>query len=266
MTIKLVLSDIDGTLINAQNELPSKVQQAIINYSQHGTFVLATARPPQATIPFMNQLPQNTLAICLNGSLIIQKRLNSFQAIAKYQLPLTSIQGLLTLLTSHHLNLAVNFFTERHWLVSKRDFWVQNEENLTQTTAQVIPDLDQQLADHTFYKILCMGEPDTINQLSQYLTQAHLPLNFNRSKATYLEIAAQDVSKLKGMEFIMQKLNCTPDQTLAIGDGENDLPMINAAGIGVATANALPTVKAQAQYIVADCDHDGVQEALVRFT
>ncbi|MBR1696740.1 MAG: HAD hydrolase family protein, partial [Anaerovibrio sp.] len=64
---------------------------------------------------------------------------------------------------------------------------------------------------------------------------------------------------------LAEKYNIPMDSVLAIGDSNNDLTMIEAAGFGVAMGNANENVKKIAEYEVADCDHDGVAEAIERF-
>ena len=60
-------------------------------------------------------------------------------------------------------------------------------------------------------------------------------------------------------------MGISPDEAIAFGDSFNDIPMLRAAGMGVAMGNAEQAVKEAADYITDDCDRDGVAKALERF-
>ena len=62
-----------------------------------------------------------------------------------------------------------------------------------------------------------------------------------------------------------EKLGIPIAETIAVGDQTNDLEMIRAAGLGVAMGNATEEVKAAADLITADCDHDGVAEIIEKY-
>ena len=79
------------------------------------------------------------------------------------------------------------------------------------------------------------------------------------------EISKAGVTKKEGLEFLANYLGTDLEHTMAIGDSENDLSMINAAGIGVAMGNASDDVKSVANYITTTNNEDGVAEAIKKF-
>ena len=86
-----------------------------------------------------------------------------------------------------------------------------------------------------------------------------------KSTPVYIELIKPGVNKATAIARLAEKYNIPMDSVLAIGDSNNDLTMIQAAGFGVAMGNANENVKKIAEYEVADCDHDGVAEAIERF-
>ena len=80
-----------------------------------------------------------------------------------------------------------------------------------------------------------------------------------------LEFTRADVNKGVALHALAKILSIDPDETMAIGDTENDLAIIKAAGIGVAMGNATPAVKAQADYMTDDNESDGVATAMEHF-
>ena len=80
-----------------------------------------------------------------------------------------------------------------------------------------------------------------------------------------LEVIAGDIDKGEALCFLLRHLGLEASQVLAMGDGGSDLPLLQAAGIGVAMANATEGVKAAADFVTTSCDEDGVAVALEKF-
>ena len=80
-----------------------------------------------------------------------------------------------------------------------------------------------------------------------------------------VEINAVGVDKGSGLQALCRCLNIPISAAIAIGDSENDRPLLRDAGLPLAMGNAIADVKAAAQYVMPDCDHDGVAEAIERF-
>jgi hypothetical protein len=79
------------------------------------------------------------------------------------------------------------------------------------------------------------------------------------------EIVASDANKKIGLSELCEMCNVAMDEVMAIGDNENDLEMLEAAGIGVAVGNAIEKVKNIADYICEANYTDGVVEAIHKF-
>jgi len=80
-----------------------------------------------------------------------------------------------------------------------------------------------------------------------------------------VEVNATGVDKGSGLQALCRCLNIPVSAAIAIGDSENDCPMLRDAGLPLAMGNAIDDVKAASEYIMPDCDHDGVAEAIERF-
>ena len=90
-------------------------------------------------------------------------------------------------------------------------------------------------------------------------------LSICRSAPFFIETMPLGVGKDTSLEILLCAKGLTPANLMACGDGWNDLPMIRLAGMGVAMGNAQPPVKAAANYLTADNDHDGVGLAVEKF-
>ena len=89
--------------------------------------------------------------------------------------------------------------------------------------------------------------------------------SFTRWHPLFADIIHRNISKANGLEEIAKALDLQHEETMAFGDGGNDIPILHKAGIGVAMGNASDDVKAQADYITTSVDEDGVWNALRQF-
>ena len=114
---------------------------------------------------------------------------------------------------------------------------------------------------------------DGLYQVVAFLTsdQQHLltdraqQLNPMRWHPEFIDVISSGGGKDKGMDAILDHFHILPEQTMAFGDGENDLPMLIHAGIGVAMGSASETVKSQADYVTGTAEEDGILTALHHF-
>ena len=79
------------------------------------------------------------------------------------------------------------------------------------------------------------------------------------------EISPPEADKAKGLRFLCDHLGLPVEQTLAVGDGGNDLDIMGAAGFSVAMGNAIDEVRSLADAVTDDCDHDGAAKAIERY-
>ena len=87
-------------------------------------------------------------------------------------------------------------------------------------------------------------------------------MQIHRSKPTYLEIANKAASKSQAIAFMADTFGVSIADTVAFGDNYNDLDMLRAAGYSIAMGNAPDDIKAQADYVTADNDQDGLAQVL----
>lgn len=88
---------------------------------------------------------------------------------------------------------------------------------------------------------------------------------FGRWHPDFADITRSNIDKAYGLQEMAGHFGIETSQTMAFGDGGNDIPILRMAGIGVAMGNALDNVKQAADYITTDVDHDGISNALRHF-
>ena len=112
-------------------------------------------------------------------------------------------------------------------------------------------------------KMLLCGEPETLKQTEKLLKDRFGgELDIYLSAPWFLEVMPKGINKGIGLEIICADIGISPSEAIAFGDSFNDIPMIQKAGMGVAMGNAEEALKAAADMVTDDCDHDGIAAAL----
>jgi Cof subfamily protein (haloacid dehalogenase superfamily) len=115
-------------------------------------------------------------------------------------------------------------------------------------------------------KLVAIGEPVELDGLEVRM-KAHFDgrLYISKSLPYFLEFASPDVTKASGLEFLARHLGFEAGQTVAFGDGENDVELVDWAGYGVAVANAHERVRAVADLVCPSVDEEGVAQVIEAF-
>ena len=137
---------------------------------------------------------------------------------------------------------------------------------LARVTPVVVPNLREAFADRPSIKVVLVDDAERADQHLAALRpllgdRAYL----TRSHVDFVEVVDPRVNKGEALAFIAQRYGVPLEQTLAVGDAWNDVPLLDAAGIGVAMGSGPPELLARADHVVADVAHDGVAEAIERY-
>ena len=112
-------------------------------------------------------------------------------------------------------------------------------------------------------KLVCVGEPAELDAVEARM-KAHFGdrLYISKSLPYFLEFAAAGVTKGAGLDFLSAHMGFTPEQTIAFGDGENDVELVEWASFGIAVENAHTRVKAVADWICPSAEEEGVAQVI----
>jgi Cof subfamily protein (haloacid dehalogenase superfamily) len=112
-------------------------------------------------------------------------------------------------------------------------------------------------------KLVVVDDPDRLDGLRPTL-EARLGerLYIAKSLPYFLELASPSISKGTGLAFVAERLGFAAEQTVAFGDGENDLELLEWAGFGVAVENAHEALKARADWVCPSAEEEGVAHVL----
>ena len=246
MTIRLIALDLDGTLLTSGKTISPGDRAAVEAAIGRGVLVVpVTGRPAQGVPQEVLDLPGVRYVISSNGATIRD-------VIAGETLLETHLEAetaLAVLAASDHVTMIREAFREGVGYLSRADYDIlcgRYEGAMLQyvlDTRQVLPGT---IAD------FLREDPRPIEELF---------FLFPRD----LEVMAGGIDKGEGLLFLLDRLGIDPGEVLAIGDGGSDLPMLLAAGIGVAMGNATEGVKAGADWVTGSCDENGVAAAIEKY-
>lgn len=262
MKAKLFVTDMDGTLLNSERKITAGVKKAIKKAVEAGViFTIATGRMHISALPYVKELGVNVPVITYNGALI--KTMEGEELFASY-------------LDRDLVKELVDFAEERqlHIQLYSDDKLYYRRENdrsaLYQCTAGVKGNpVGDELEEHMdkVPKLLIVAnnseEGDRVVEAVSH--QFGHRIVAVKSTPVYIELIKPGVNKATAIARLAERFDIPAEAVLAIGDSNNDLTMIEMAGFGVAMGNANDNVKKIAKYQVADCDHDGIAEAIERF-
>ncbi len=261
--VELVAIDLDGTLLTSGKtitERTKRVLRALVN--QDVRIVIASARPPRSVAGAYKTLGLTDCVICYNGALIYDPK--SKQMLAHHPIKLNIAKNVVNRVREIYPDILVSVEVLDHWYTDKI-----NNSYQTEVSKQFQPDrlgpIDSWL-DCDVTKILLLGEEQYIERVKNVLVAEFIgKIGMAQGEKHLLQIMAKGVSKGQALKDVCSFYDIPLQRTIAVGDESNDIDMLEAAGIGIAMADAPDKVKRVADYVTSGNDDDGVAEALEKF-
>lgn len=260
MMYKLIALDIDGTLLDKNKAISAKTKSVINAVSDAVPVVLISSRMPKAMRYLQKTLNILDLPlVAFNGGLVIHQN----EILSHTGIDFPTFKTVLK--QNEDLGLHLSLFHNDEWYAPQDDFWSQREIRNTKvkpvfkSNVQVYN--DWKVYNKEPHKIMCMGEEPKVDVLFKRLSKIESDtLHLYRSKPTYIEMAPRQISKLSGLEVLLQKIysQLKLGNIVAYGDNYNDIEMLQNVGLGVAVDNAKAEVKAVADEITQSNIEDGV--------
>lgn len=266
MSYKMIVLDLDGTLTNRDKVITPRTKEALLEAQKRGTIVvLASGRPTYGVLPLAEELElekYGSYILSFNGGVIYNCR--SHEIVFKKQLPVEANWQILHVAKE----LGVDILTyENQWIITN------NEENQYAKLESKINHLKlRQVEDMEAYvrfsvpKFLMLGDGDVLAGVEPR-AKAVLGDKYSvyRSDPWFLEVLPKGIDKAQSLGQLLRILGLDVSEMIACGDGYNDLSMIQYAGLGVAMENAVPPVRAAADYITLSNNDDGVAHVVEKF-
>ena len=266
MAYELLVLDVDGTLVNTNKEITERTRDALIECQENGIRVaIASGRCAEG---IRNQAHAIRLdeyggyIVSYNGGRITNCRTGE----VVYDIPLP--EGMIHELYDYSLQEGTGILTYYDGKIvahSDTDPYILIDSKGCDMPVWVPEDFHNEV-HFNVNKCILTGDPEKLAMLEEKAAKDFEgKLSVYRSEGFYLEMMPLGVDKAYGVSRLLQRLGYSRGQMLCCGDGFNDLPMIEYAGLGVAMGNAPEQLKEKADYVAPSCDEDGLVDVIERF-
>lgn len=263
---RAIALDLDGTLTNHDKVVTPRTRQALLKAQEQGAIIiLASGRPTYGIVPVAECLElekRGGYILSYNGGNIVNAKTS--EKLFSQFLPDAVIPILYKYAREHGYAL-LGYAGNEIITEMPDDQYVKEESRINKMNIRKVDNLLDALEPHPT-KLLMTGDPtDMIKAEEELVEILGEKMDIFRSAPFFLELVPKGIDKAQSLLRLLSKINLTPADLMAFGDGYNDLSMLKLASVGVAMANAAPEVRADADYVTLSNEEDGVAEALLHF-
>ena len=260
--IRLVLADVDGTLVRSDKTLSERSIDAVGKLHEAGIrFAVTSGRPPRGMSMLVEPLTLESPIAAFNGGLIVEPDLSVIEDRA---VPADLVARTVALLESFALDVWV--YRGADWLIRDPDGpHVAREAETVRFEPTVVDSFDG--IDTGVAKIV--GVSDDHDAVAAAAQQAHADLGDHvsaaRSQPYYVDVTNPQANKGAVAGFLSQRYDIQPEKIATIGDMPNDVLMFAHSGLSIAMGNADREVQRAARRVTTSNDEDGFANAVERF-
>ena len=252
----LICTDLDGTLLNEQRQVSDENIRAIEYFkSEGGYFTFVTGRMPFFVSNIYETVNPNAPFGCINGGGLYDHRSEKY--IWNCSLS-EEAYDLVEYIEKKFPNVGIQINSFHRVFFSRENETMRLFREITRVPNLVLP--YREVTEPVGKIIFGSQDDEEILAIQEALLSHPLSNKFNfiRSERTLFEILPKGIGKGVAITKLVEHLNLDPSKTVAIGDYNNDISMFEAAGIGVAVANACEEAKAAADYITVSNDEHAI--------
>ena len=258
--IRMVIADVDGTLVTQEKVLTKKAAEAVLRLHEAGIqFSVTSGRPPRGMAMLIDPLKLTQPLAAFNGGVLIQPDLTT--VVDQRFLPVAVPEKVIEAVDGHGLDVWV--YTDTGWFVRDpnaahvaREQWtVKFPPTVVKTFAGLLGRVAKIVGVSDDYDRVAKCEKDVRQAGGTHISAA-------RSQPYYLDVTHPQANK-GGVVLAMSKLlNIPVDQVATIGDMPNDVLMFEKSGVSIAMGNASPEVQASATYVTSTNEEEGFARAI----
>ena len=264
--IRLIATDLDDTLLDAAAGLTPRTRRALEAAMALGCGItLSSGRMLEAMLPFATGIGVNAPMLLYNGAMIYDHRTD--ETLFAPRIAFETALGIVRL--AEALGYYIQLYPGKGYYCSEiRECTRAYARQINVPATPVGTPMAQWLEQHPsdMQKMLIIDTPEGADRIQAVLREA-FPHGacYLKSKPHYLEIAPEGVDKGRSLAFLADHLGLAPDEVMAFGDGQNDVPMLQYAGAGYAMANACPQALACTDLVAPPNTEDGVAQVIERY-
>lgn len=245
MKYKALLIDLDGTTVPVfSHEISPRVVSALTRAKEHMFVSIATGRPLSALEPILKQLPLTDLCVINNGGQIYNPQTK--EIIKEIRLDPEIVPELFAVLLS--------FDVQVHLFNGQIDIPTKELPVGEKVLSFYMPEIETSILEQML---------DTIDR--KFPTTTCHRLNGQKKGYEALEVSHASATKQTGVFEVLQREGIHPEELIGVGDGHNDFPLLLGSGLKIAMGNAVPELKAIADFICPPVDQDGLAVFIEKF-
>lgn len=276
MKTKLIALDLDGTLLNSSGSISDKTLITIRKAIEKGIeIVLATGRSVELICEEIKSIQEIKYVISSNGSAIVNLRENKM--VFSDFIALDVLEKITKIIEKYPI--AIEFYSNGHAYIDEDVLKNPKKYGLTEDDVLLISN-NHKIVKNIFSMIYSKKEGEWTevvekinipflkdnmkNQVLNSLLCIKDQIKITSSVKDNLEINNYSANKGNGLKKLAKLLEINLDETAAIGDGNNDMEMIEMSGIGIAMENASEAIKTKADFVTLDNNKNGAAEAILQ--
>lgn len=268
---KMIVMDMDYTLLNKQKEVSPGNKEALAEAIKKGVYiVVATGRIYSSARFYARLLGINTPIIASNGAIIREDYTNKimFQSILLDEVALRMIEMCKKNGLYCHLYSQDTVYTEKIINISQRYMeWnekLKEEERINVEVVESIEKIVEEGRGNILKAVVVDSDGEKIAAIRNEIISTG-KVSVSQSLKDNLEVMNKGINKGNAIRILSEIYGIKREEIIAIGDNENDISMIEYAGLGIAMDNAVDALKEKADHITGRYDEDGVAQAIQKF-
>ena len=260
--IRLLIADVDGTLVTPDKVLTRRAIQAVHHLHDAGiAFVITSGRPPRGLTMLVEPLALTTPIPCFNGGMFVNPDMT---LIEQHVLPANVAARVIQTLVAHGLTVWV--YRGQDWFVQEKEApHVAREESTVKFPPTVVPGFERLL--DSVVKIV--GVSDDLDAITRCESETQKEfagqVSAARSQPYYLDVTHPSANKGAVVTWMSSSLHIPADQIATMGDQPNDVVMFAKSGLSIAVANASQEVQREADCVTTSNGEEGFANAVERF-
>jgi Cof subfamily protein (haloacid dehalogenase superfamily) len=261
--IRLVIADVDGTLVTHDKTLTQRAIQAVFKMREAGIhFAITSGRPPKGMAMLVDPLKLDEPVAGFNGGVVTKPDLTT--VLRQNVLPPDVVKKVVQLILDHKLDVWI--YTDSTWFVRDVSAAHVAREQWTVKFEPAVTDKLETLVDKVA-KVVGVGDDlEAVARCEKDVQQAcGASVSAARSQPYYLDVTHPNANKGEVVKIMSELLKVPPQEIATIGDMPNDVLMFVKSGISIAMGNASPEVQKSATYVTTSSEDEGFANAMEKF-
>lgn len=266
MKYKLIAIDMDGTLLNSENTISDRNREVLNKVREKGIHVvLSTGRILKSALHYGQSLKLNNPIVACNGAIVSDG--NGKDIIYDNPIKNGVVEKLIDLSEKNHIYYhfyGVNTFYCKEYREEITHFYESEGQQVDVVILKDLITMNKATKSNIYKFSIVEDNKEKLINFREKLESIE-GINISSSWGDNVEVMNDGVSKGNGLKSLIEKLNIHPSEVMAIGDNENDISMLQMAGLAIGMKNGDQIIKKYSHVITDSNDEDGVANAIEKY-